>query len=359
VTWEEPIPLTNENGSAQPFSLVTFGAEGTVVGFSQLDDEQIARAYLRRSPDRVTSTMIPLFGTGGAHTHSVSLGSHGQHIDVVWIRHGGSGPEVKYRRSDDAGITWSDPQSLAGPRQGISLPRVARNADGTVAVVWHSPSRDARIRVSTDGGTTFGGPIALENRTYPPSVGMTRQAIIVAYRSESFVTGSPIVTAAGWPIVYRRSTDDGKTWQPAHLFVRDAVGDPQVHGSGRTFVIAVPRYVNGNVWIAGGRSLDHGASWSRTQISRRGSPTSYDPVLSARGGIWRVAYQQCVSPCTHTVVRFRRSTDLGLTWSASTTAAESPTVDLVPRGVGATSSGPVVSWSALDVGETVFMRYGQ
>jgi hypothetical protein len=353
LTRDAPIPLTGPSGWAEPGALVTFGAAGTIVGYTELDEEGIWRAYLRRS-NGTTTTVFPLFGNAGADTTSVSLSSSGQNIDVVWMRSGDQGDEIKYRRSTDAGATWSAPQTLVGPAAGPYGPRVARDGAGHVAVVWTNwRTNKILVKVSTDGGATFKPATALATGGWDsPSVAVGGGAIVVAYLSTN--------PDANPGVVMRRSTNNGAGWGHPRALASGRALEVYARAVGQTMLVAFTRWHSGDYWVVERRSLDAGGSWAAsTPIAPRTGNRSDGPVLSARRGVWRAIYAQCTDDaCSGSVVRYRRSTDNGATWSNAATAGNTG-VGNWPSGVGATESGPVVVWVGIDnVQQTVYLREG-
>ena len=89
---------------------------------------------------------------------SVSMASSGRHIDILMTdqRDG----RALYRRSDDAGLTWTDPVLLGkvvrATTTAIPAAVIGRAPDGTVAAAWWWKSERLVVKVSHDGGQTFG-----------------------------------------------------------------------------------------------------------------------------------------------------------------------------------------------------------
>ncbi len=88
------------------------------------------------------------FSGVSAHKGLSQLAASGTNVYVVWVD--GPSPNILFRRSTDEGINWESPQSLA--TGGIKPVVVANGA--TVFVIWDQGGR-GNFRRSTDGGRTF------------------------------------------------------------------------------------------------------------------------------------------------------------------------------------------------------------
>jgi hypothetical protein len=338
-----------------PGSLVTFGADGWMAGYSLLDEEGIVRAYLRRSVGGI-STDIALFGPGGKDTHDVSLGNRDDRVDVVWVKDNRDGQTLRYQRSLDGGASWSPGQALTPRNNPVRLPRVARDGAGHVAVVWQNWRRgELRARISTDGGLTFGPMLTLATGFHgAPDVAVGGGAIVIAYRRDSAVGPAELIV--------RRSTTEGRHWSRPRVLVTGVRSEVDMEAAGRTVIVGYVRFDGRRTWVATHRSADAGMSWLPSRLSWRtstsGRPWYLEVVLSQNRGVWRAAYERCrADGCGRTRLLFTRSLDGGASW-----ADDSP--DLVsampggnvPGGVGATATGPMVLWTNYAEGGEVFRR---
>ena len=140
--------------------------------------------------------------------------------------------------STDGGATFSDPKIVGAPAIYSQGSRPLVGPDGTLYVIFSGAIRSAAINStyivkSTDGGATFGKPIAIAERrnvtgiadaafrmnSFPSGVVAPDGSVYVAWsaRVSDSVTGYSICPSSTGPgchvaAVFSRSTDGGKTW---------------------------------------------------------------------------------------------------------------------------------------------------
>jgi hypothetical protein len=359
VTWGAPLPITESGAAvAMPNALATFGTNGSLVAYHEVDVSDVPRVHVRSGGGTVTR----ISGAAAPAAYWASLANYRRAVDAAWVQETASTRVVKYRSSADGGTTWGKTATLSASTEVAGIPRVARNAAGHVAAVWTNQlSGKVRVRVSTDGGATFSARMTLGSTTYQPwddgwydafpTIALTGGAIIAVYHKNP------------WTLVMRRSTNRGATWSAERILATDAFGNlPTVQASGKTVLLGYARASATDVWTVARRSGDGGATWgSATAIARKAAPFSFEPVFSTAGGRWRVLYEQCGSEaCERSVTLYRDSIDGGLTWSASSRASGTSGYNL-PAGVGSTSTGPLAAWTRFsfdDMSMDVMLGFG-
>ena len=165
--------------------------------------------------------------------------------------------------------------STAAGWQG-QQPRLAARGDQ----VFLTFARDNTIQVlrSTDGGQTFGEPVAVPV-TGKMAAGMRRGPRIAATGSALLITG--VIGARGGgadgDVLLYRSTDDGRTWS-APVTINDVAGSARegMHGmaanAAGTVVVTWLDLREKGTRIYAAVSRDHGATWSADTLVYQ-SPT--------------------------------------------------------------------------------------
>ena len=232
---------------------------------------------------------------------------------------------ILVRHSPDGGVTWDPTVRIADT---VFYPVVARGAGGLV-VLTSSPDPAVRVRISRNGGASFGQAVRIG--AYKPGPGCAydpgrtgiaisgRVVLVVHWKSPrgSSSTGAP--TGAG----------------PGSL------RSPCARAS-RARTPSAWRSTDPACWSPSSPGLT--SSRASRRIGARRGPRPEPSVrglrfaLARAGGTWRIAYQR------GNALRYRSSAN-GLTWSAEETVATIPAADdATPLGVGVVGGGAVVPW---------------
>lgn len=166
---------------------------------------------------------------------------------VVWISDNtvgdtaGTDFDIFVARSNDNGVSWSDPQLLdpAGATSDSTLdnePVVATDGAGTWVVTWVSredingqlgTDSDLLVVRSTDNGATWSAPAPLNSNATEETRGDTGPCIatdgstwIVAWESFNLPDGG---TTSDTELLYSRSTDGGVTWSDIAILNTNAL----------------------------------------------------------------------------------------------------------------------------------------
>ncbi len=263
--------------------------------------------------------------------------------------------------SHDGGKTWTRvlprfSRCAGGDYDRASDPWVAIATDGTVhALGLAFDATDGRSAVlaarSTDGGMTWGAPVALQSDT-DPDVGLDKPSLTAdptdaqrVYAVWDRLTGlsSPSVSSTTGPAWFARSTDGGVTWEaPRTIYDPGAnaqtIGNQVVVLPDGTLVNALVRIVdlastNPTNTVVVERSTDHGTTWSAPVAVAPANPVGVEmpgdqhPVRSgdviiavaadpASGALYVAWEDGQFSNGQREGIALSRSTDGGLTWSA-------------------------------------------
>jgi hypothetical protein len=202
-------------------------------------------------------------------------------VYVSWTRYLFSASKGNYVQSPiffvfstDGGQTFSTPQNISGNVLYSQGSRVVVGYDGTVYVFWEGATRlstlDSTYMVkSTDGGVTFGKPVAVSQLVdvIPPANTVFRvnsfPAADVAPNGDLYAAWSTQMSNAGGSCpsrtnngchlaaVYSKSTDAGATWSAPALILpaldaatQTAIGYPVTQPDGSTLDAPAPRRVD-------------------------------------------------------------------------------------------------------------------
>jgi len=232
------------------------------------------------------SPLVPLTGGGaiGSPGGTHPLVTDGDVVRFVWVQDGC----IYYRRSDDAGKTWTEPVPL------------------------------------TSGGTAV----------YPCSLELTGTALHLIW-PDSRHDGR-------WEIYYRRSPDGGKTWEPETRLTHGvdlfrmgtaACGEAlyMVWG-GKSRLEKVAAGPDTWTWTWGEisymRSPDGGRTWEQPVRLTRPSGSAQRPAIAASGPYVHVAWiderDAAQEPPWDWEVYYKRSTDGGATWGPDVRMSRTP-----------------------------------
>jgi hypothetical protein len=248
------------------------------------------------------------------------------HLVVVAFRVSGPREHVLFVRvSRDGGLTFGKAQAVFGTRKsdGIGVPAVAIG-DRVIAVAWTNRADGAiKLRTSRDQGLTF-----KEART----VGTTRHSIAC---KGSLTDGLVGLAASGksihlaWSNAPRRqcyaddlrvrtSLDRGGSWSPVRTITeRDSYGWPELEARGKT-VVATAQATSGGLIVS--RSGHNGRKWRDRLIKapKRHNLGAADVVLLPRQRAVLVYVNETLGKkgkLISTRVISRLSTDGGGSWT--------------------------------------------
>ena len=341
TTWTPKVALTNTS-NGQGYGLATLNSSTAVAIF--VDG---SKTYTRRTTNS-GGTWRPRVQISGGGTWFAAVAGKGTSVDAVWSRTTNFDQDgfLNYRRSTDSGATFAaaTPIATMSDPGGFVLyaPAVARGPAGRVAIAWHELSTAInrfQIRVSTDGGATFGLaiPLAATTADYarPPTVAIGDGVIYVAY----FVDATRVEL--------RRSLDDGVTWSLPVTIASDAYPSGNIYAlsmvaNGTAAHFAYSAKSGSTEWVRYRRTADKGATW--TAVSNLSPATGFKerrPSLSLAGGVVRAVYEACeTSDCSSMRVTYRKRSSGG--WSAEEEASHPTAQWATPAGVGYASRVIVV-----------------
>ncbi len=207
------------------------------------------------------------------------------------------------------GIVWYPPIQISPgiPGADESIPSIAVQGD-TVHITWAFTSQKCPYRRSVDGGRTF----ETIRELAPDTMLYVGNGVVLSSAQSTYCFWIDFGSNPnrGWMI---RSTDRGTSWDQPRI-VRDSTGFWHFSGgSGDTIVLGVRRSgENRRVF----RSATGGASWSESPAQLIGN----DPRIAMTPGVVHMVRGWVFDSAgvwSEFVAQYRKSTDLGETWSDS------------------------------------------
>jgi hypothetical protein len=323
VTWGSDTPLAKSGTDwAYPGSLAVSSSTTAHVVYEQAVLGTFG-AYYRRTTDSGSTWSVPILlsrpGAGEAGLPVIE--ANGSSLIAAWLESdnilSGVDTIVVSRRSVDGGLTWEPPVQLSPSRESAGYPRLAR-AGNTVTLAWtNGYNGSIYVRRSTDGGSAWTSRQKIATTTSKPFGG----SVYEAFPSPAIGTGVQYLAyvSASKTLKVRRSTDGGVHWSSASTLATNASKwAPTVAATGSTAVVGYATRSSTDTWTTRRRTTNKGSSWgSAKELSSSSSYPSFEPVMSYRGGRWRVIFERCLSnSCASSAVYYKSSSD-GSTWSSA------------------------------------------
>jgi hypothetical protein len=152
-TWREPVLLSDEQA---------VGGEPNVVATSADHVFAFVSDHLFRSVDGgATFQKVGVKLDGGEGDADLAADDHG---DVFFAGLYGDGTSIPFQVSHDDGLTWSAPFDLAAGEDQVDRQWVDASPNGTVYVTWHdqvSGQQALLFRRSFDAGATWSAPVVV------------------------------------------------------------------------------------------------------------------------------------------------------------------------------------------------------
>jgi hypothetical protein len=258
LSWGADVRLTNSNpGQYYP----SVGVSGSVVHVAWQDGRHGGLViYYKHSTDNgVTWGADTQLTFDTARAYNPSLAVSGSVVHVVWHDKRNGVPEIYYKRSTNAGVTWGADTRLTNNPAFSEFASVAVSGSN-VCVVWHD-DRDNNFEIyckrSTDAGTTWGTDTRLSNNTNiskTPCVGISGSVVNVVWNDKR---------DGNEEIYFRRSTNAGTNWGAETRLTNDTNYSiyPSITMSASLTHIIWKDKRNGSAEIYYKRSTDAGITW--------------------------------------------------------------------------------------------------
>ena len=137
-------------------------------------------------------------------------------VYVAWIQATPNGHEVYFTKSNDSGLTFSNPKSVSGSVANANNAGIFVE-DEKIYVNWEEGDKNTDIFIakSEDGGNSFGNPLNLSNSEAISE--KTRDTNMAFSKNNLYVVWTDITTE-GSSVFFTKSRDDGKSFsEPINL----------------------------------------------------------------------------------------------------------------------------------------------
>lgn len=316
------------NGATPMFAVTPEG--GTVLSWVAASEDGVEQLHVQVQRDdagTTTSTLTDPLGSiephGEAPPQVVVSPSGAIHaLYTVGRDVGRRFPEsaLRHARSDDGGLTWSEPSSVnTGEVFGShNFHALLAESDGSIRAAWLSSvggSSAVWMRASRDGGDTWEVPVALHEA---PTCPCCRTGLAVAPDGSLYASWRKILEGDIRDVTVARSDDGGRSWgDPVRPRADNWVfpgcphagpslkvgGDGVVHISWWTGVKG-----EAGVWYAS--SSDRGTTWTSQPIAiGEESLPAHAQVALGDNGLVLVSWDDGLG--ARPVVKLRVSTDGG------------------------------------------------
>jgi hypothetical protein len=159
-----------------------------------------------------------------------------------------------------------------------------------------------------------------------------------------------------WDLYYKRSTDEGVTWEPEVRLTNDPANSfyPAIAASGSDIHVVWPDYRDGNSEVYYKHSSDGGDNWGQDIRLTNDTAKSRTPSVAISGSIVHVAWYD-YRDGDHEIY-YKRSADGGTTWGADTRLTNSSGDSFHPSITVSGSAVHVVWEDNRDVDKEIYYK---
>lgn len=245
-------------------------------------------------------------------------------VNTVWFMYVNASNQAVLRISTDGGVTWGSANVKFSGVQEIPLDRalVVDPVTKTLHVFYEAVADEGlKYRRSTDGGATWSSEVSFSSisgsdKFWRISVSAYNGVVHVAYISA--VTG--VFTTDG--LRYRRSTNDGVSWNTESQPFSAAAVNPTRPDIAHHGDIVLIGWMDSRHGTAGnsvgeiymGRSTDGGSNFSETRLTTTPDFANLRPTLVLDHQFATIAWQY---PMSAEDLWYRHSDDQGATWATA------------------------------------------
>jgi len=342
--WQADVRLTNDPALSMTGNNRSIASYGTVVHVVWQDSRVGNRfeIYYKRSTDAGLSwgTDKCLTNNNVESSYSPSIAVSGSVVHVVWYDDRNWNDEIYYKRSSDEGVTWGADTRLTNNDSTSMSPSVAVSGSAIHVVWWDQRDGNPEIyyKRSTDAGLSWGADTRLTNNTassYLPSVAVSGSTVHVLWTDNR---------DGNYEIYYKRSTNEGLSWgADTRLTNNDSVSEnPSVAVSSSDVHIVWDDNRDGNYKIYYKHSTNEGLSWGADTRLTNSDSASYIPSVAVSSSAVHVVWWDHRDGIFETY--YKLSTNAGLSWGTDTRLSNSISGSFSPS-VAIAGSVVNVVWS--------------
>lgn len=261
-TWEQDVELTSHPAGSGFPSIAAVGSSVHVT-YSDIRNGHLDIYYKYSSDNGLSWSPDIRLTTDPGDSRTSSLAVSGDILHVAFLDNRGGNQKIFYKRSLDAGISWSDEIMISNSAvflyDWINGPSISASSENVI-IVWqddHDGNLEIYSRCSSDYGDTWEAETRLTNNSSSSqnaSVIMLNSSVNVVWQDNR---------DGNFEIYYMKSTDNGFTWSTeTRLTDNNAASTyPSVAVSGETIHVFWQDYRDGNGEIYYKQSNDSGISW--------------------------------------------------------------------------------------------------
>lgn len=289
ANWGSDTRLTNFTLNSMNPSIAVSGQSVHVVWMDFRDGNR--EIYYKLSTDGGVTWGSDVRLTNNASlSQAPNVSVSGQSIHVVWDEYRDGNYEIYYKRSTDGGLSWGADTRLTNYSAASNAPTISVSG-ANIHVVWVD-ERDGNPEIyykrSSDAGVSWSTDTRLTNNIY--------------YSSSSCITVSSAVVHVVWEdkrdggnaeLYYKRSTDGGLNWGTDSRLTNNSANSeaPSVVASGAVIHIVWQDERDGNLEVYYKRSTDEGVSWSADARLTNNIHVSAQPSVASSGTIVHVIWE--------------------------------------------------------------------
>jgi len=313
-TWSKTKRLTwNSSNSDRP-SIETDTSNNIYILWTEYISSN-SEIFFKKSTNGGTSwTSKRLTWNSGFSISPVVSTDSKNRIHVVWEDSSSGTYEIHYKKSTDGGTSWTSKQLTSGSIGcGSMSPAVDIDTNDNICVTWYSDksgNMEIYFRRSTNAGNTW------SNKRLTWNAGESRTPAIATDSNNNIYVVWYDDTPGNADIFLKKSTDGGTTWSDKRLtWNSDSSSNPSVEADSNNFIHVVwHNYTSSNYEVYYKKSTNGGGTWTAAKrLTWNLGNSKWPKVTTDSNDNIHVVWED-ETPGTSEVF-FKRSTNGGVSWT--------------------------------------------